>query len=266
MDFPIIDLIDEEQATAWLLKYFHPEGLHCPHCNADIKKEARHFGKTRMSQLQIYRCLSCGSVYNLYNGTVFQQTQFTASQAVLLLRGICQGVLSSQLSREIDVSRQTVMSIRRVLQANAESIQPDSVLPDTVVETDEMFQNTGEKGEPHKDPADPPRRRGSGGVRLCIAHHTDKCPSRVMCISSVVPASIQMLGVAITTLTARMQSSVMETVSGRERFPMLMVSVKSTQIRLKVSRRPFATFCVRFEALIKKTSLATLPSVSLLLI
>lgn len=196
MDFPIVDLIDEEQATTWLLKHFHPEGLHCPHCNADVK-EARHFGKTRTSQLQIYRCLSCDGVYNLYSGTVFQQTQFTASQVVLLLRGICQGVSSSQLSREIDVSRQTVMSIRRVLQANAELIQPDSVLPDTVVETDEMFQNAGEKGEPHKDPTDPPRRRGnkrrghgtyandrppvvgtlgrdSGGVRLRVAHHTDK--------------------------------------------------------------------------------------------
>lgn len=196
MDFPIIDLIDEDQATDWLLKHFHPEGLHCPHCSADVK-EARHFGKTRTSQLQIYRCLSCDGVYNLYSGTVFQQTHFTVSQAVLLLRGICQGVSSSQLSRELDVSRQTVMSIRRVIQANAELMQPSSALPDAVVETDEMFQNAGEKGEPHKDPADPPRRRGnkrkghgtyandrppvvgtlgreSGGARLRVAHHTDK--------------------------------------------------------------------------------------------
>lgn len=196
MDFPIIDLIDEEQATAWLLQHFHPEGLHCPHCGSDVK-EARPFGKTRTSRLQIYRCLSCEGVYNLYSGTVFQQTQFTASQVVLLLRGICQGVSSSQLSREMDVSRQTVMSIRCLLQAHAESIQPGSVLPDTVVSTDEMFQNAGEKGEPHKDPTDPPRRRGnkrrghgtyandrppvvgtlgraSGRVRLRGAHHTDK--------------------------------------------------------------------------------------------
>lgn len=196
MDFPIIDLIDEEEATDWLLKHFHPEGLHCPHCSACVK-EARHFGKTRSSQLQIYRCFSCDGVYNLYSGTVFQQTQFTVSQAVLLLRGICQGVSSSQLGRELGVSRQTVMSIRGVLQANAELMQPCSALSDAVVETDEMFQNAGEKGEPHKDPADPPRRRGnkrrghgtyandrppvvgslgreSGEVRLRVAHHTDK--------------------------------------------------------------------------------------------
>ena len=60
-----------------------------------------------------------------------------------------------------------------------------------------MFQNAGEKGEPHKDPAAPPRQSGnkrkghgtyandrrtvigtfgreSGGLRLRVAHHTDK--------------------------------------------------------------------------------------------
>ena len=196
MDFPIIDLIDEEQATAWLLKHFHPEGGHCPHCDAGVK-EARHFGRTRKSRLQIYRCLSCDGVSNLYSGTAFQQTQWTPSQVVLLLRGICQGVSSAQLGREIGVCRQTVMSGRRVLQSNAVAIQPASALPDAVVETDEMFQNAGEKGEPHRDPEDPPRRRGnkrkghgtyandrppvigtlgreSGAVRLRLAHHTDK--------------------------------------------------------------------------------------------
>ena len=196
MDFPIIDLIDEEQATVWLLKHFHPEGLHCPHCDADVK-EARHFGRTRKSRLQIYRCLSCDGVYNLYSGTVFQQSQWTPQQVILLLRGICQGVSSAQLGRELGVSRQTVTSMRRVLQSNAEVIQLGSSLPDAFVETDEMFQNAGEKGEPHRDPEDPPRRRGnkrrghgtyandrppvvgtlgreSGEVRLCVVHHTDK--------------------------------------------------------------------------------------------
>lgn len=148
MDFPIIDLIDEEAATAWLLKRFHPEGLHCPHCGADVE-EARLFGRTRKSRLQIYRCLSCDGVYNLYSGTVFQQKQLTSAQAVLLLRGVCQGVPSAKLAREIGVDRQTVMSMRRLLQSNAEAMQPTSALPDKHAETDEMFQNAGEKGDRH---------------------------------------------------------------------------------------------------------------------
>ena len=112
-------------------------------------KEARLFGRTRKSHLQIYRCLSCDGVSNLYSGTVFQRKQLTPPQAVLLLRGVCQGVPSAKLAREIGLDRQTVMSMRRVLQSNAEAMQPVSALPDKQVETDEMFQNAGEKGDRH---------------------------------------------------------------------------------------------------------------------
>src|SRR3954453_9922742 len=34
-------------------------------------------------------------------------------------------------------------------------------LKDTEVEADEMYQNAGEKGVPHLDPEDPPRRRAN---------------------------------------------------------------------------------------------------------
>ncbi|RKU11972.1 hypothetical protein C6501_01570, partial [Candidatus Poribacteria bacterium] len=113
-----------------------------------------------------------------------------------LLRGFCKGASSSQLSRELGISFPTVLSIRRVLQDAAQMLQPEDALPDTEIETDEMFQNAGEKGEPHKDPEDPPRRRGnkrrghgtyandrppivgtigrkSKRVRLRVAHRTD---------------------------------------------------------------------------------------------
>lgn len=195
MDFPILSLIDEEQAEEWLLKHFHPQGLHCPHCDASVE-EARKFRKTETSCLQVYRCRVCDGVYNLYSGTVFAQKQFRPSQVVLLLQGICKGFSSAQLSRELGISRPTVLSIRRILQDSAQMIQPEDALPDTETETDEMFQNAGEKGEPHRDPKDPPRRRGnkrrghgtykndrppvvgtlgreSGLVRLRVAHRTD---------------------------------------------------------------------------------------------
>ena len=38
---------------------------------------------------------------------------------------------------------------------------PSTQLPDAVTEMDAMFQNAGEKGIPHTDPTDPPRRRGN---------------------------------------------------------------------------------------------------------
>ena len=160
MDFPIVSLLDEERAQAWVLKHFHPQGLCCPGCQASVE-EARHFRKTQTSGLQVYRCKGCQSVYNLYSGTVFAGTQFRPSQVVLLLRGISQGVSSSQLARELDITRQTVLSLRRKLQASAEKMQPQDALPDSETETDKMFQNAGEKGDPHRDASDPPRRRGN---------------------------------------------------------------------------------------------------------
>lgn len=160
MDFPIQSLIDEEQAEVWVLNHFHPEGLQCPKCQARVS-EARNFRKTETSGLQVYRCKHCESVYNLYSGTVFAGTQLRPSQVVLLLRGVCQGVSSAQLGRELGLSRQTVLSIRRKLQSSAEQMQPEDALPDAQVETDEMFQNAGEKGDRHIDASDPPRQRGN---------------------------------------------------------------------------------------------------------
>ena len=144
MDFPILDLIDNESATEWLVNHFHPDGLKCPHCEASVE-EARPFRQTTASQLPVYRCLSCDGVYNLYSSTVFQQKQFTPAQVVFLLRGVYQGTSTAQLAREIGLSYPTVLSMRHVLQANAQVMQPDLSLADEQTETDEMFQNAGEK-------------------------------------------------------------------------------------------------------------------------
>ena len=64
---------------------------------------------------------------------------------MLLLRGVCKGESSAQIAREIGLTRQTVLSIRRKLQANAQTISPQTPLTDAQTETDEMFQNAGEK-------------------------------------------------------------------------------------------------------------------------
>jgi len=138
MDFPIIDLLDDELSSQWLLKYFHPDGLKCPHCG-------RGQNQARESQLTVYRCTGCHGIFNLYSRTVFEGRYFRPAQAVLLLRGVTKGDPSAEIAREIKVSRQTVHEIRQELQANAARHQPTSPLNDTLTETDEMFQNAGEK-------------------------------------------------------------------------------------------------------------------------
>jgi transposase-like protein len=74
---------------------------------------------------------------------------------------------------------------------------PSGPLPDEVTEADELYQNAGEKGRKHTDPADPPRRRAnktrghgswetdrvpiagvvgreSGQIRLQVCGHSDR--------------------------------------------------------------------------------------------
>lgn len=144
MDFPIIDLFDEEQSIVWLEAHFHPEGMKCPHCQAGLE-QARYFRPNTGSGLPVYRCNSCQGIYHLYSGTMFEGSHLTPSQIVLLLRGFFQSQSSAQLSRELNLSYKTVLKWRHRVQANAESLQPETPLLDQASESDEMFQNAGEK-------------------------------------------------------------------------------------------------------------------------
>ena len=144
MDFPIVDLLDDEISMAWLQKHFHPQGLKCPHCHADVE-QAREFRRTKTSGLMVYRCRTCGGIYNLYSGTVFEGRHLRPTQVVLFVRGVCKGEPTATMARELKVCRQTALGLRRRLQANGEKLQLTTPLSDTRTETDEMFQNAGEK-------------------------------------------------------------------------------------------------------------------------
>lgn len=144
MEFPITELLGEEQSAEWILKHFHPNGLKCPGCCAGVE-QARCFRTTKRSGLTVYRCRRCEAIYNLYSGTVFERRHLTPAQVVLLLRGICKGEPSATLANELGVVRSTVHLIRKEVQSNAESLQPAEPLTDIHTETDEMFQNAGEK-------------------------------------------------------------------------------------------------------------------------
>jgi len=127
-----------------VMKYLHPNGLKCAHCQ-HAHSEARFFRANRGSGLPVYRCNHCQGIYHLYSGTVFEGSQLTPSQVVLLLRGFVQGQSSAQLSRELGLAYKTVLQWRRRVQANAQRLQADSPLDDNASESDELFQNAGEK-------------------------------------------------------------------------------------------------------------------------
>ena len=144
MDFPIVELMDREACTAWITGHFHPNGLKCPHCQAGLE-QAIHFRKTKSSDLMVYRCKACRGIYNLYSGTAFEGRHFTPEQTILFLREVLQGKPTAKLARELKISRTTGLTVRHLLQANAKAEQATGPLSDLEVETDEMFQNAGEK-------------------------------------------------------------------------------------------------------------------------
>jgi transposase-like protein len=144
MDFPITSLLDAETSYDWLVRHFHPNGLHCVHCDASVDN-ARHFRTTTRSRVPVYRCQQCQGIYTLYSGTVFHGTHLRPQKVVLLLRGIFKGESSQTLARELKIARQTAHHFRHAVQANVLRQQPQTVLPDAVTETDELYQHAGEK-------------------------------------------------------------------------------------------------------------------------
>jgi transposase-like protein len=146
MQFPINDLLDQQACTNWIMEHFHVQGLHCPNpaCGLGLE-DAQLFRHTKRSGVAVYRCRRCHRLYTMYTGTVFEHKHLTPQQVVLLLRGVLKGESTAGLAVELGLARSTVHLIRRELQTNAEELQPHSSLSDAHTETDEMFQNAGEK-------------------------------------------------------------------------------------------------------------------------
>lgn len=109
-----------------------------------------------------YRCHSCQRTYNLYTGTLFAGSNLDPRRVVLLVRGVCKGEPATVLAEELALSRQCVHRWRKRLQANGYTRLSPGALPDVETETDEMFQNAGEKRRQTPRPvrsAAPPREQ-----------------------------------------------------------------------------------------------------------
>ena len=104
MDFPILDLMDQDGCYHKLLDLLHPDGLVCPRFAArDGLNVHRHRPESAVVD---YRCQGCCRVFNLFTGTPWQGTHLSPSQILLIVRGIAQGVPTAKLAREVEVSRQ----------------------------------------------------------------------------------------------------------------------------------------------------------------
>lgn len=159
MDWPIDHLIEEDKAASDLLELLHPEGLFCPGCGGD--DFYRHSSTSRVG-LEKQRCRDCGKVFHFLTATSFNGTHFPCSKILLIMRGFAKGQSTAELARELGIDRTNLLDIRHRLQKNL-LVHRASQIPllDEETETDEAYQNAGEKGIKHSDPKDPPRKRAN---------------------------------------------------------------------------------------------------------
>ena len=158
MDFSLIDYLDEAACYTKLLELLHPDGLACPQCG-----ERQRLGIHRRHRDPVldYQCGACGRVFNAWTGTALQGTHRRPAQVLMILHGITKGTPTATMARELGCDRRWLLALRHRLQEFALRWLDRNPLGDAVVEADEMYQNAGEKGIPHDDPEDPPRRRAN---------------------------------------------------------------------------------------------------------
>ena len=143
MDFSILGLMSDDACYQFLIDTLHPDGLYCPACRRD---DALSVHDRHRPPVLDYRCRHCGVVFNAYTGTPLQKTHRSPIQLVLILRGICQGVPTAQLARELGCDRKHLLALRHRLQGLAwKAAGQSGPVAGPTAEADEMFQNAGEK-------------------------------------------------------------------------------------------------------------------------
>jgi transposase-like protein len=140
IDFPITELFDDSLCLLWLERHLHPHGFVCPHCGSANRRRFRVQG-----YYDAYRCRACDGYYTLLSSTAFESSRQRPATLVLLLRGVSKGESTARLARELQLSRQTIHTLRQRLQTNLNESAPTGVMDGQTFEVDELYQNAGEK-------------------------------------------------------------------------------------------------------------------------
>lgn len=187
------------------------------------------------------------------------------------------------IAREIGLARQTVHTLCQVIQANAARLQPQEPLPDRQTETDEMFQNAGEKGNPiailmthhANEPTNgvdtAPMTMTDHPLSVQLAVRAGRCACGWFIIPTKRPWSAMsilspwpirwfplMSGKAMSTSFVCMQPAATATRSGRV-TTMEMVSARCTLTPAKGRGPRCVTSCVLIVACIRNTLAAVSP-------
>jgi transposase-like protein len=168
MEYSIDKLLDEQKCYDHLLNYIHGGHLNCSCCGSN---EYRVHQRRRKPVLQ-YKCQDCGTYFNVYSGTAFQGTHWPCSKVVMILRGIVKGDSTLNISKELGLGYRNLLYLRHELMSNGFDNREQAILEDEATESDEMYQNSGEKGLLHPNPEDPPRCRANKKKGMALGQMT----------------------------------------------------------------------------------------------
>lgn len=157
MQWPIHNILDEQKSYTELLNKIHGGNLVCAKCKSNNYKRHSYY----RDSINKYRCSDCLHVFHIFSGTVFSGTRMKCSKILMILRGFVKGQSTRSLAKELEMDRKHLLNMRHKIQNNAFNNRPQSPLPDEATETDECYQNAGEKGILHPFSDDPPRRRAN---------------------------------------------------------------------------------------------------------
>lgn len=146
--FPITELLDEDLCYFWLMRArWGPSAQPiCPACGPIDTPPRRHQIEPN-GPVEDYRCPRCRKVFNLFTGTIFTRTKRSCREIILILRGFAQGVSTNRLSKELETDYDMLLKLRHRYQAACVEQcfgRPGFAATETV-ESDEMYQNAGEK-------------------------------------------------------------------------------------------------------------------------
>src|SRR4051794_32913981 len=108
IEFPITELLNEEECYKYLLKILHPKGLKYA-CRTKVKAEQAAHTRDRAPIVE-YRCQKCGKVFSIFTNTMWQGTHSNCRIIVLLIRGFAQGIPSLHLAKELQLDYETVLN------------------------------------------------------------------------------------------------------------------------------------------------------------
>ena len=158
--FPLQALMDNDKCHVYLQSVLHPRGFRCSRCGHGLPAGQRPH-KYSSRKTPSYRCVHCRSVFNIFTGTIFQDAVYSCTTILLMLRGFLRGETTLHISKELCLNYKNLLDWRHILQEFCFENRDLSVLQDSVIESDEVFINAGQKGDKHLLTDDPPRIRAN---------------------------------------------------------------------------------------------------------